>query len=181
MAINIEHMASKNRAYSAIQMQKRLISLGVSQDQFILGGRGESYAGYTIGVFSDETHNNHYWVKLYSEIIEYFLQPPSIDFSPIAILFFTDDFHISMDTALDETASLNHVKSIIMDVSAIKLCQVNFNNGTPPDEGYFIRQTNDSFDIYYAERGNQRLLGSTPYPWIAGLTIAWFKNYKALS
>lgn len=178
MAIIFEHMPSKFRKISATQMENVLTALGIDGGRFIIGDRDPSL--YEAGMFSDENHTNHYWLRKGAMAIEYFTQAPSTDFSSLAIPFFFQDFAITMSIALDESIQLDEIRRKINFKYPGIIFHLTDTITIPVDEGYVIQRTSDVINILYTERGNVRLLGWTTLPWFAGLAVAWFENYKRI-
>lgn len=178
MAIILDHLSSKFRKLSAVQTQNALNALGISNERFIIGDRSSSL--YEAGMFSNDNHINHYWLRRSDRDIEYFTQTQSVDFSPLAIPFFFQDFGISKSVALDQLIQLKEIRKKINLRYPTITFDVTDTLSDQPSEGYFIQPTMDVINVFYAERGTVRLLGWTTLPWIAGLAVAWFENYKRI-
>lgn len=181
MAIDLKNMPSIFRARSAVQTQAVLVNLGIEDERFVICGSFPKESRSEAGVFCDKEYFNHYWLRHDNSYVEYFIQNPSIDFSPLAIPFFVDDFGINRSILLDMSISLETIRTQIY--SRFPRISINIASVAlpTPDEGFFIQLIGSDIRVVYAERGNCRFLGKTRYPWSAGLAVAWFNNYKAIN
>ncbi len=180
MTIKFEVGTNKFLVRSAERLQGALIFMGVEKESFILGGKSCNNKEAKAGFFWDETNQNHYWLINEYKVVEYLIEPPSASFSPVAIPFFLDDFGIDKDTLLNTMTSLESVRYNINKLYNNISFLIKNSNVISPDEGYFVVPHDDWIDIFYTERGADRLLAKTQYPWVVGLSLAWYENYKKI-
>lgn len=154
--------------------------MGVTSENFVLGGTSYNNPHANVDFFWDEVNHNRYWLINDYQPVEYLDELPSASISPVAIPFFLADFGINQEILLNKQVSLEDVqKSIQQRYPQIKFVITHTKSKIlPPIEGYFAEQHDEWIHLFYTERGRHSLLAKTQHPRVAGLTFAWYLNYK---
>jgi hypothetical protein len=178
MTINTDRLTDHVRRQIAKRLEAAFAAMNIQPSRFIIGDNYKPNQQFEAGVFEDEQQNNHYWLIRGNGYHEYLIENSRSGVEPIGIPFFSSDFGITNEQMLNQSVALQDVRRTTTSVAVHTSFTIVDSNENKPYEGYYVKSDGNWTHIFYTERGVDRWLGKTEYPWVVGMMLAWYDNYK---
>jgi hypothetical protein len=173
MAHKISDKAHPALIKEAIQIESFFKSIGMSENDVFVSDIEKSNSFKLMAIIG-EKGTSYYFDN---GLISYLETNEGFRCSPLCIPVFHKEFGIDIKEVFNSNADISHVRDIIEAKSPKSHFSYSYSEDPNIDEGIMIVKQGADYVIKYTERGEIRVLAHTPYPWIAGMYLAWTDNF----